>query len=281
MARDYHNGELAVQQRAGVLPQAGRIAGAIHDSLSALAQAFLEQRSFVVLSTADVQGRPWASIVSGPPGFTQALDPRTIRIATAPAPDDPLAQNLGVSRLAALLAIDFAGRRRLRFNGHLELERNGSFLIHADQVYSNCQKYIQRHAEADSAPFGQSRLLQRAHGLTDEQRAWIRRTDTFFLATLNPGEGADISHRGGSPGFLSIKGDRLTWPDYAGNTMFNTLGNIEAYPRAGLLIPDFSSGTILQLTGRAVIDWDSDRAAAVPGAERLVELVVEEILERR
>jgi hypothetical protein len=81
------------------------------------------------------------------------------------------------------------------------------------------------------------------------------------------------------PGFVSVDGDRLVWPDYTGNLMYNTLGNIAVHPRAGLVVPDFDSGAVLQLTGRAAIEWDSLRSAEVPGAERLVELIVEEVVE--
>ena len=113
----------------------------------------------------------------------------------------------------------------------------------------------------------------------DSQRAWIRRTDTFFLATLHPAEGADASHRGGMPGFVRVEGNRLTWPDYAGNLMYNTLGNIAVHPRAGLLVPDFDSGSVLLLTGRAGVVWDPARLSEFTGAERLVELDVEEAVE--
>ena len=58
--------------------------------------------------------------------------------------------------------------------------------------------------------------------------------------------------------------------------MYNTLGNIAVHPRAGLLVPDFSSGSVLQLTGRAGILWSG---GDVPGAERRVELEVEEVVE--
>jgi hypothetical protein len=76
-----------------------------------------------------------------------------------------------------------------------------------------------------------------------------------------------------------VEGNRLVGPDYAGNMMYNTLGNIAAHPRAGVLLPDFESGGVLQLTGRAAIEWDPSRVAAVAGAERLVELEVEEAVE--
>jgi hypothetical protein len=45
------------------------------------------------------------------------------------------------------------------------------------------------------------------------------------------------------------------------------------------VVPDFDSGAVLQLTGRASIEWETIRIAAVPGAERLVELVVDEVVE--
>jgi hypothetical protein len=123
------------------------------------------------------------------------------------------------------------------------------------------------------------RLARRAGSLTEDQRAWIRRADTFFIATLHPEAGADASHRGGMPGFVSVDGDRLAWPDYAGNLMYNTLGNIAVHPRAGLIVPDFDSGAALLVTGRAAIEWDPISIAGVPGAERLVELAVDEVVE--
>ena len=54
--------------------------------------------------------------------------------------------------------------------------------------------------------------------------------------------------------------------------MFQTLGNITANPRVGLLFLDFARGGTLQLTGSATIDWDAWRAAAFPGARRLIEV---------
>ena len=54
--------------------------------------------------------------------------------------------------------------------------------------------------------------------------------------------------------------------------MFNTLGNLAADPRAGLLLVDFEGGGTLQLTGRATIEWDPAALGEFPGAERLVEL---------
>lgn len=218
MGAGFHRGELLMQERAGVLDLAARVGGSIHREIPPAAAAFLEARRFVVLATADAGGRPWASVLSGAPGFASAPDPRTVRLDAAPVPGDPLAENLEANPFAGLLAIDLAARRRMRVNGrHTGAGRPIELVV--DQAYSNCPKYIQRRAlESSPAPW-EARVIRRAAGLGDGQRETIRRADTFFLATLDPETGADASHRGGMPGFVRVDGDRLIWPDYVGNMM--------------------------------------------------------------
>jgi predicted pyridoxine 5'-phosphate oxidase superfamily flavin-nucleotide-binding protein len=121
-----------------------------------------------------------------------------------------------------------------------------------------------------------------SHELTGEQRRLISEADTFFIASAQPEGGADASHRGGNPGFIRFLDENtLEFPDYPGNTMFNTLGNIAVNPNAGLLFLDFERGGTLQLTGEARIVWDAERAASFAGAKRVVEFRVEEAIETR
>ncbi|MEO1575991.1 MAG: FAD-binding oxidoreductase, partial [Pseudomonadota bacterium] len=61
---------------------------------------------------------------------------------------------------------------------------------------------------------------------------------------------------------------------------FNTIGNLVADPRVGLLFLDFAGGGLLQITGRATIDWDSPAVAEHAGARRLVIIDIEHIVER-
>jgi hypothetical protein len=70
------------------------------------------------------------------------------------------------------------------------------------------------------------------------------------------------------------------FPDYPGNRMFQTLGNLTADPRAGRLFLDLETGTAIQVSGRAEIVWDEGEVGASPGAERLVRGAVEAVRER-
>ena len=84
---------------------------------------------------------------------------------------------------------------------------------------------------------------------------------TFFIATAvavshGAAHGADVSHRGGRPGFAQVApGGELSWPDFQGNNFFNTAGNLVVDSRAGLLFIDFESLDLLHLSGHAEVIW--------------------------
>ena len=276
----FHAGEIAVQERVGVRPGAKRIGRSIDAEIAPAAAHFLAQRYTLYVGTLDAGGRPWASQLFGPPAFVGAVDARPVRIDAAPAPGDPLLENLRADPHIGLLAIDLVTRRRFRVNGTAAVGTDGTIVVTVAQAYGNCPKYIQRRepVEVRPAPPDPTRVV-RHQSLTAIARAQIARADTFFLATAHPTEGADVSHRGGRPGFVQVASDtRLVWPDYQGNMMFMSLGNVAVHPFAGLLFVDFETGDVLQLTGRAAIDWDAAHAATVPGAERLVTFDVDEMI---
>jgi predicted pyridoxine 5'-phosphate oxidase superfamily flavin-nucleotide-binding protein len=294
----FHEGELAVQERAGSRGMAAKVGHGIRTAVPAIVANFLLTQRIAFVGTLDAAGRPWASVLTGAPGFASAPDELTLRIMAAPTPGDPLTENLRavaareVGELArgapvGVLVVDFTTRRRLRVNGRAALRAGDEIHVDVEQVYSNCHKHIQTRAIASEtvrdAPAHELEdvRVQRGRGLDDAQRDWIRRADTFAIASAHITSGADCSHRGGTPGFVRVAGDRLTWPDYQGNGLFNTLGNITTYPRAGLVFVDFDSGATLQLTGSAAVDWDPEHAAAAPGAQRLVTFDVDETIETR
>jgi hypothetical protein len=201
-------------------------------------------------------------------------------------PGDPLAETLagagGGEVAVGLLVLDAATRRRLRLNGRARvLPRGAGLAVRVEQVYANCPKYIQKREVETAAGVSAPAPHRRAGTLDKEQRAWVASSDTFFIATAHPEAGADASHRGGNPGFVEVSGDGTTllWPDYSGNAMFNTLGNLVADPSAGLLFLDGKRGGALQITGAAEILWDGPDVRRLPGAERAVRFRVAEAVE--
>jgi uncharacterized protein len=233
-----------------------------------------------ILAATDDRGRLWASLVMGTPGFITAPDEHTLSLAAGVPAADPVSACLENDRPLGVLVFDPARRRRLRLNGRVIAGRHGRIDIRINEVFGNCPKYIQARAPEPETAHERSGAGGHSETLSAPQRLAIERADTFFIASAHEGSGADASHRGGLPGFVHVVGKRtLRFPDYAGNNMFQTLGNISTDPRVGLLFVDFESGTTLQLTGRARILWDPEDFHELPGAERAVEVEIEEVVE--
>ncbi|MFJ4519698.1 pyridoxamine 5'-phosphate oxidase family protein [Streptomyces sp. NPDC088810] len=253
----YHAGSRAVQDRAGVRDRADHVGRSLGRTIKPIAAAFLEQQPLLIVAAADPEtGRVGASALAGAPGFVRATGPRRISVHTADLSGERLrGQPVGT------IALDPRTRRRMRLNGHLHPTATG-FTVDADQVFSNCPKHIQRresYETVDRTPGTPRHLTQ----LGTEETDFIAAADTFFLATVHR-TGADASHRGGNPGFVQVASPHeLTWPDYSGNAMFLSLGNLHADPRAGLLFLDWERGTTLQLTGEARTEFGPDGTRTV------------------
>lgn len=245
-----------MQRRAGVEDMADQVGAGILDTVPPGARRFLATQRFAVASTIDKDGRVWASALAGEPGFLTGVDSQLVRIVPQPIAEDPLLSNLKVRPELGLLVLDPTTRQRMRFNGR-GLVTDGDLFLLVKQVYGNCPKYIQKRrlrTEAVATTVGKAAV---STSLSETQRSWIEAADTFFIASFHPEGGADASHRGGLPGFVAVQSpSRLVFPDYPGNAMFNTLGNLSAYPKAGLLFVNFENGDVLQLAGQVRIDDD-------------------------
>jgi uncharacterized protein len=256
---------------------AKRIARGIHPAMPPIAQSFLQDQSIAVAGSVNGEGRVWASLLVGEPGFLYPMDANTVRIEAQSLPGDPLADNIAQTHHLGLIAIDFVMRQRMRLNGTAKKQGHG-YDFHVEQAYSNCPKYIQVRAPAPvtrGQPESQSAAI-----LTPAQQQWIAQADTFFIASFHAGGGADASHRGGNPGFVHVSApDMLVFPDYAGNMMYNTLGNISVNPHVGLLFLDFETGSTLQLTGMATISWDTERVSQFAKAEAVIEFRITQAIE--
>lgn len=252
----FHPGELEMQRLAGVEDAARRVGTIIAPGLPDGVDRFLARQRLAVGATLDRDGRAWASLLTGPPGFLAPAGEDLLRIGARVGAGDPFLGNLAARPELGLLAIDLGRRQRMRFNGRGMVSEEGVFLL-VDRAYGNCTKYIQMRrlaGEVATAGIAAPRVGDR---LSREQRAWIASADTMFVASSHPEGGADASHRGGFPGFVRVVGaDRIAFDDYPGNAMFNTLGNLWVNPSVGLLFVDFNGGAVLQLSGRARIGKD-------------------------
>lgn len=276
----YHSGERKLHAETGAVEAAAGMGRMVLPVIAHLYVDFIQSQRYVIIGAADNQGMAWGSILCGEPGFMQVMDERTLRIEALPDEQDPVSGDFREGAEIGLLLLDFSTRRRLRVNGRV-VTGDGSFSVRVRQVYPNCPRYIQaRTCESGGNASLSPRLTRQATSLKREYREWIERADTFFIASYHPQGGADVSHRGGYPGFVHVNdGETLIWPDYNGNGMFNTLGNIVENPACGLLFPDFEKGGTLQLSGSADIIRDSARVDTFPGAERVIEFRVTRIIE--
>lgn len=269
-ADPFHHGEHEAQARAGV-----RLHGApIRDWMPDQHRLFFTQLPILFAAMADEAGWPVATALAGPPSCVSSPDGRTLHIAALPSWDDPARAGLRAGAPVGLLGIHLGTRRRNRANGTVLAVDGHGFTVGVRQSFGNCPQYIQaREIERGEAP-DRAGAAEHLDGLDPQARALIAGADTFFVASgsgTGGGDagGLDMSHRGGRPGFVRVDGDVLTIPDFRGNRYFNTLGNLLLNPRAGLLFVDFANGGLLQLQGRAELDWDGGAASGFAGAERL------------
>jgi uncharacterized protein len=275
----FHAGELAIQARLGTQhrtdKQGRRV---IREFLPDQHRQFFAQLPYVIVGTVDAIGHPWASILVGNPGFLSSFSDRTLQVAAQPLFGDPLSTNLAEGADIGLLGVELLTRRRNRINGAIATIHDNGFTVQVRQSFGNCPQYIQaRQSELQKFDPATPKPIYRVEHFGAAERTLITAADTFFIATAyqfkseDPASGVDVSHRGGKPGFVKIDDDAtLTIPDFAGNNHFNTFGNLELNPQAGLLFIDFQQGDLLYLTGTAEVIWESDEIRLYAGAERLL-----------
>lgn len=278
-ATGFHEGELAAQRRAGVEAQAQRLEGMLgHASLSPGAAKFLAQQTFAVMTARDRHGVLWTSPLTAAAGFLQSGGD-VVHVASTFRDGDPLSQ-IPVGQQVGMIAIDFATRRRMRLNGVLAAADFGGLVVQVDQAFGNCPQYIHpRTVDVPTLRTAPSAGARHETSLSEADRALIAAADTFFLGTTHPTRGNDASHRGGPPGFVRVDSpDRLWWPDYPGNNMFNSFGNLLVDDAAALLFVDFESGASLHVSGRAQVQWTIPDGPGADGAARAVRFRVDSVV---
>jgi uncharacterized protein len=236
----------------------------------------------------------WVTPLFGKAGDITAASETDITISPDCIPvNDPL-HDVSPGTPLSLIAIDLSRRIRHRINGVAgdsplpSAEEGGAsgrrrlvLPFQVEEYTPNCPKYINRRelvpSPSHQPAINQQAIRQHRHELSDADQVLLHEADTLWIGTYAPGVGADCNHRGGKPGFIRVVDpSTIEWPEYRGNGMFYTSGNLAVHASAGVTIVDFATGTVLQMTGRAEVDWHHD--GSFEGATRVIRLHIVELV---
>jgi predicted pyridoxine 5'-phosphate oxidase superfamily flavin-nucleotide-binding protein len=107
--------------------------------------------------------------------------------------------------------------------------------------------------------------------ITEGDRAFIEDRDMFFLATADAEGRPTCSYKGGEPGFVRVLDQHtLAFPNYDGNGMYLSTGNVLVNPNVGMLFIDFERGHRMRLEGTAAVDPADPLRDAYPEAQFVV-----------
>ncbi|WP_317054384.1 pyridoxamine 5'-phosphate oxidase family protein [Roseovarius rhodophyticola] len=278
----FHEGELRLQEQTGDREKiAVMTRHLMNDFMPDQHRAFFEGLEYIFLGTVDAKGLPHASIMTGSVGFASSPGPKTLVIQTGDRAGTPAFDALDLGQAVGVVGLDLSNQRRNRMHGKITDLDDVSVTITVVQSYGNCPKYINlREISEREHPIAGGEFEER-DVLNAYDTSLIKAADTFLIASYvqdgsgAPYEGVDVNHRGGQPGFVSVDSpSQITIPDYRGNNLFNTFGNLLLNPDAGLLFVDFKTGDQLHLHGKASLIKDADEVAQTPGALRLLRIQI-------
>ncbi|MFC3120003.1 FAD-binding oxidoreductase [Agaribacter flavus] len=282
----YHRGELAAQNKAGTRGAAAELARGKDSKLSFSSghDRFIAAQSFAILASVNVKtSEIWVTPLFGERGDIQAQTENQLSIAMRCIPQNDPIKKIENGAHLSLLCIDLNKRTRHRINGIANnIDSNNATLSLCINEYApNCPKYINRRKlikKKNEIPAinTDARQVQR-NELTQADSEFIQTMDTLWIGSFAPEGGADCNHRGGKLGFVRVVSpNTIEWPEYRGNGMFFTSGNLEICSRAGVTLLNFETGDILQMTGNAMVDWEHD--GSYEGATRKITFHIKQII---
>jgi uncharacterized protein len=145
------------------------------------------------------------------------------------------------------------------------------------KLYADSHRQFQRQFDTVRLADRIEERLFRDH-INDDDRAFIESCDMFFIATADKAGRPNCSYRGGDPGFVRVL-DRsyLIFPNYDGNGMYLTIGNMLENPQIGLLFIDFTRRKRLRLNGTARIEPADTADPPYPESQFVVKVKAEQV----
>lgn len=269
----WHNGEVQIHKSLGITEKMNKLGQLmIRDHMPDQHREFYVGLEFLVLSALDETGRVWPFIWAGQLGFISSPDPKHLVIKNGSLSGQPDGLLLREGDKISILGIVPETKRRNRLNGTIIRTDRTEIEVRVDQSYGNCPRYIHVREKGENIRSG---IVEDRETLSIEDKTFIAASDTLFIASRvaevesDPRKGIDINHRGGPTGFIKLRAENsLVIPDYAGNNFFNTFGNILNDPRTGVLIPNFQTGDLLTLNGKAEVVLNDPAGTELYGSHR-------------
>jgi predicted pyridoxine 5'-phosphate oxidase superfamily flavin-nucleotide-binding protein len=144
-------------------------------------------------------------------------------------------------------------------------------------IYTSAQRTLQDQ-------FDTRRLADRLNNavihdvISPSDKAFIERMDMFFLATVSAEGHANCSYKGGEPGFVKVIDEHtIAFPNFDGNGMYLSMGNVLETSQVGLLFIDFENQWRMRLNGEATIDASDPLLANYPEAQFMVRVRAREV----
>ncbi|CAK1354528.1 unnamed protein product [Cercospora beticola] len=302
-ALDWHSGEAEMQRKL----QVHGLDNPTVPQLSPQLANHLQIAPTISLGTIDADGRPWTTLLGGEKPLSQPLGNGIIGIKSAvTGKHDPVVELLvgkeatgqvvreeGKGRMISGLTIDLDTRKRVKLYGRMiagalstrDDEVTGQqesivemqVVLKIEQSLGNCPKYLNKRKIQPAV--AKPELVSDSAQLPQQALDLLAKADLFFVSSANKDEDMDTNHRGGPAGFLRVESNEdsgaiLAWPEYSGNRLYQTLGNLAVNPKAGICVPDFDTGDCLYITGATEILIGADAAALLPRSNLCVKLTV-------
>ncbi|MBL0169722.1 MAG: pyridoxamine 5'-phosphate oxidase family protein [Gemmatimonadaceae bacterium] len=239
----YHEGQRDVQREANSVQCADNLSTWVGPVVD-----YANEADLVVLASATPDTLHVAALSGPAPLVSAAGHAGAIAVSMTSA----LVDLLPIERPWGGIVINPATARRSRVAGHPQL--HGSLVeVPCGVAFTNCRKYMTPTSSTGASrhlgPTAQERRAPDDQWVVDT----IARGETAFLVTVTPEGVADVSHRGGQPGFLRYDAvnSAINWTEYLGDGMFVSTGNLRRSRRFALLVLDYESGDAVRLDGEA------------------------------
>ena len=270
--------------------------------LNGAAGYMLQISSMLAVGTLDTEERPWTTLLGGEPGFARSFGTNVVGVkAIVGRKHDPVIETLlnteSKGRALSALGIHLDSRNRVKLSGRFlggglidptdssenNLSNEGGDAAELQMAFAiersltNCPKYLNRKSLILTIP--KPVLASESVPLCEAAVGLLAKADLFFMSSSHHTANMGTNHRGGPPGFVRLASNTkerttLVYPEYSGNRLYQTLGNLSITPKAGLVIPDFDTGDVLYITGTTEIAYGDEAARILPRSNLLLKIHV-------